>query len=101
MKIVLTKYARENLTKILKYIEDNWSVLDRKNFVNNLDNMLNIISDHPYLCVESKIFPGIRRCTLSKQNSLYYKINNDKIIVLMIYDNRQNPDDIQKELNLN
>lgn len=98
MKIVLTKNAKNNLSLILKYLENNWSIFHRKKFVKKLDNMLEIISEHPYLCVESKQFPGIRQCTLTKQNSFYYKILNDSIVILTITDNRKNPDSIKDQL---
>ena len=33
----------------------------------------------------------VRKCVITKQNSLYYRENSERIEILRIYDNRQNP----------
>lgn len=46
----------------------------------------------------SKIKKGIRRCVVTRQTSVYYRIQNESIEIITVIDNRQDPKKIAKEV---
>ncbi|WP_074722917.1 type II toxin-antitoxin system RelE/ParE family toxin [Flavobacterium frigoris] len=87
--------AEDDLTKILDYLEIRWNKNVCTKFINKLDFCIDLIRKNP------KQFPfinkdfQIRKCIITKQNTLYYRETNSRIEVLRLYDTRQNPDSLQ------
>jgi len=52
---------------------------------------LELLAEFPLLGVESQKKKGMRKLLLSPQNMLVYRIERNRIILLQIYDTRQNP----------
>jgi len=52
-----------------------------------LDNL----SKHPFIGAESEYFKDIRSILITKHNRLYYRIKEDTIEVINMYDTRANP----------
>lgn len=50
------------------------------------------MKNHPEKYPEIHAPLRIRKCVLTKHNSLYYRITNNQLEILRIYDNRQDPD---------
>lgn len=46
---------------------------------------------HPKSCPESEEFKGLHKCVVTKHNSLFYRITDDEIEVITLFDNRQDP----------
>lgn len=59
--------------------------------LNNLEKRLDMIKKQPFVGKSSSKSPGIRAILITKQNKLYYKISENKIIVINMYDTRANP----------
>jgi addiction module RelE/StbE family toxin len=91
-QIIWSPLAESDLSNILDYLDKN---LERKvavNFLDLTDNFINQISLNPKqfpLIYKSK---GIRKCVITKHNTLFYRVKRNKVEVLRIYDTRQNPD---------
>jgi len=47
LKIVWTKRAISEYDKIIKYLEENWTEKEIKNFVQQTDNFLNLLKVYP------------------------------------------------------
>jgi plasmid stabilization system protein ParE len=97
-EIIWSPLAKEDLDNILGYLNKNWSNKIALNFIDILDGYLWQIAINP------KQFPiinqnlKVRKCVVTKHNSLYYKQNNDRIEVLRLFDNRQDPDKLRFSL---
>jgi hypothetical protein len=65
-----------------------------------LSKEFELISLHPYRCKKTETFPFLYKCIVTKQTSAMYKVNEDKSIIeiVTIFDNRQDPNKIKKEL---
>ena len=50
-----------------------------------------LISQNPELFPESKVLENARRSVLSKQITIYYRVESLKIEILHVFDTRQNP----------
>ena len=96
-RLIWSAEAITNLQGILDYLERRWTSREIKNFVKKLDDNLEFISRNPYLFAESEKTKGIRRCVLSRQTTIYYRIDNKDIKIITLFDNRQNPQNVDKK----
>ena len=90
-KIIWLKRASSRLEKIIQYLEQEWSEKVVKEFLRRLINKILIISENPQIGKVSKKKVEVRRFVITKQVSLYYRVKNNRIIILTLFDNRQNP----------
>jgi len=83
--------AENDLSNILNYIGHNWGQKVSSNFIDLTEIFINQISINP------KQFPfinkrkGIRKCVLTKHNTLFYRDKRSVVEILRIYDTRQDP----------
>ena len=90
-KVIWTQKASTDFQSIVLYLEKEWTTKEVKIFVSLLDNTIESISLNPLIFQAAKKEKTIRKCILTKHNSLYYSVNKDIITILTIFDNRQNP----------
>lgn len=86
------------MDKLFEYLIENWSVNVKKEFVKKLDSSIEIIRNQPEIFPESKKGKGLKRCVITKQTTLYYRYNSDRINVVTIFDTRQDPKKLDKEI---
>jgi len=91
-QIIWSPRAENDFANILDYLDKNWDRKVASNFINLTENTLNQIS------INSKQFPicyykkKVRKCVLTKHNSLFYRDSRSSVQILRIYDTRQDPD---------
>jgi len=87
-----SKEAEDTFDEIIKYLEDNWTEKEIRNFVGSANKVIEQIEKNPYQFKASR-FQEIRKALITKHISLFYFVNEtDKVIVLYAFwDNRQNP----------
>jgi len=90
-KVVFSKRARRRLEKLLDYLESEWSLKVKNEFIEKLDRCVLQISRHPESCPVSEEFPGLYKCVVTKQTTFYYRIEEKEIQVITFFDNRQDP----------
>lgn len=92
--IIWSPMADFDLDQILDYLAKTWEPSVSLSFLDELEKCLDVIGKSP------KAFPlfyapqKIRRCVVTKQNSLFFKEYTNYIAVLRLYDTRQDPDDL-------
>jgi plasmid stabilization system protein ParE len=90
-KIIWAPLAENDFSEILEYLNNNWDSKVSTNFIDLVESVINQISINP------KQFPiiykrkRIRKCVLTKQNSLFYRDSKIQVEILRIYDTRQDP----------
>ena len=101
MKVFLSELAESKLLKLSEYLLENWSVSIRDKFISKLTEKIKQISIQPYSCPTSSEFKNLYKCVVTKQMTFYYRINLDKkeIEIITIFDTRQNPDKLKKDIN--
>ena len=97
-KIVLSNRASKNLEKLLEYLETKQSKRVKDNFIKKLDRSLQILKEKPESSPKSEILKGLHRCVITKQTTVFYKFDSKNLYVVTIFDTRQNPDKIRKEI---
>jgi plasmid stabilization system protein ParE len=84
--------AESDFANILEYLDENWDEIVANHFIDLTEEILEQISINP------RQFPvvfkkeKIRKCVLTKHNSLFYRDTKSQIEILRIYDTRQDPD---------
>ena len=90
-QIIWSPLSINDFETILEYLNENWDDKIVRGFIEITSASLSQISINP------KQFPviyknkKIRKCVLTKHNTLYYRDRNNYIDILRIFDNRQDP----------
>ncbi|TKB97704.1 type II toxin-antitoxin system RelE/ParE family toxin [Pedobacter cryophilus] len=94
--IIWTQRALSEYDLLVEYLFDEWGEKITIEISQSIDKYLIRIENSP------KQFPIInrekiiRKCVISKQTSLFFMVLENRIVILSLFDNRQNP----KNLNL-
>ncbi len=89
--IVFSERASDELTSTLEYIENEWSLRISNEFTKIFNEKINHIKSNPYLYPPFKNKKQVRRCVVNKQTSLFYRIENEDVQIITLFDNRKNP----------
>lgn len=88
-KIVWTPVAVETYHSLVQYLALEWGDLFKTKFLNEVEWVVDLISQNPEMFKRSTRYKNIRIGYLSKQCSLIYRIKPDEIELLVFWDNRQ------------
>ncbi len=89
--IIWSPAAEKDFALVLEYLSTRWNKRIISRFINKLDDNIGLISQNP------KLFPvinenlQIRKCVVTKQNTLFYREFNDNIEIIRLFDSRQDP----------
>jgi len=89
--IIWSDEAKNNLLCIIDYFETNWNEKGLRNFFEKFEKTLQLISQNPQIFRLTNKRKNVRKCVFSKQTSIYYKFENNKVYLITLFDNRQNP----------
>ena len=98
MKVFLSEQAEIKLLQLNDYLIERWNIKVRDNFILILSEKINQIAIYPESCIESKEFGGIFKCVVTKQTTFYYWFHTDGIEIITLFDSRQNPKKLNKQL---
>jgi len=90
-QIIWSPLSENDFVSILDYLQKNWDKKVVENFIEITFSAVSQISINP------KQFPliyknkKIRKCVLTKHNTLFYRERKDFVDILRMYDNRQDP----------
>jgi plasmid stabilization system protein ParE len=98
MQVYLSPLAAFKLQKLFAYLDEHWGESVRRRFQEQLNRFMENLSRFPGICPKMEEFPNLHRCVVTQQNSLVYRVNDDAIEVVTVFDNRQDPERIWKEI---
>ncbi|MDW8850145.1 type II toxin-antitoxin system RelE/ParE family toxin [Flavobacterium sp. MMLR14_040] len=98
LKINISKTAEENLDAVLNFIEARWSKKSKEIFLVKFQKAISIISMNPEIFPKSSINKKYRKCVVTKQSSLLYSFGSNEIRIHAIFDTRQDPNKIKKDI---
>ncbi|WP_373060271.1 type II toxin-antitoxin system RelE/ParE family toxin [Zunongwangia sp. H14] len=96
--IVTSIIAKEKLEDLFEFLIKKWSYKVKTDFVQKLDRSIDIIKDQPEIFPESQTEKGLRKCVITKQTTLYYRFDDEKIYIVTIFDTRKDPQKLKKNL---
>jgi len=89
--IIWSPLSENDFAIILDYLDKNWGSKVASTFIELTEHTLKQISINPRqfpFCYKRR---KIRKCVLTKHNSLFYRDGKTNVEILRIYDTRQDP----------
>ncbi len=77
--------------ELLDFLKSKWGVKKAKEIYDKIELILAFISEMPKIYPSSQLSPHLRKCVLSKQTSIYYRIEKGYIEIVSIRNNRADP----------
>ncbi len=87
--------ADNDFAKLLEYLEIRWNKNVCVLFINKLEFCIDLIQKNPNHFPYFNSELQIRKCVITKQNTLFYRETFSRIEILRLYDTRQNPDTLK------
>jgi plasmid stabilization system protein ParE len=93
-QIVWSPLAESDFANILAYLYENWDEKVTNKFIDLTDEIIGQISVNP------RQFPiiykkgKIRKCILTRHNTMFYRDSKSQVEILRIFDTRQDPDNL-------
>ncbi len=91
LQIEWTKNALQDYEQVVNYLLKEWSIKAAADFINKVEDRVYNLSLLPNVGIASIKEPSIRSVLVTKHNMLYYQSRSEKLIILDIFDTRQNP----------
>jgi len=89
--VIWSPAAKADIENISKYIMQEWGKKVLSRFLLKVDRIINQIVINPKQYSEINTKLKIRKCVITKQNTIFYRFQNGKIEIVRIYDTRQDP----------
>ncbi|MDB4918193.1 type II toxin-antitoxin system RelE/ParE family toxin [Mucilaginibacter sp.] len=86
-----TTEAEETFDALVIQLQQKWGDHFVAKFETRVLKALKTITITPFLYPVAEENTGIRKCILHKNCSLFYKINEENIVIICFWDNRQDP----------
>ena len=94
MEVIWSAKAKITFYAVIEYLNANWTKKEMIQFNQRTHLTIIAIRKNPQLFPSSAKNIEVRRAIVDKNNSFYYKIddNNQKIYLLTFFDSRQDPE---------
>jgi plasmid stabilization system protein ParE len=90
-RIVWNKRAEKDLDQIVEYLRVEWGDKVTRDYLQRIRDLTNLLSQYPEIGTVKVDNKDIRAFLPTKHATLIYKVDPDKITILNIFDNRQDP----------
>ncbi len=91
LEIKWSRKADKSFDSIISYLKGEFGEITTSKFVRKIHEFLDLLSEFPELGTEENKYLKIRGFVVAEQVTLFYKVRDQKIILLNFYDNRQRP----------
>jgi plasmid stabilization system protein ParE len=93
-----TPEAERTFSQNLEYLAYRWGNTVLLDFINKVDNALEVIASNPEAFPLHNTTPNVHKCVVVPQITVYYRIVDDSTIdLLTFWNNYQNPDKLKLE----
>lgn len=90
LAVVWSPEAEESFDEIIQYLEARFGDLSVTKFILHVQDVLSEIAKFPFL-FEAAHQNDVRKGFVSRQTTLYYRVQNEKIELLSFWNNQHNP----------
>ena len=91
LEIRWSSRADITLDQLIIYLENEWGESVVRAFMKKLYDFLDIVAEFPEIGAMQYPDRNIRGFTLTKQTNIFYKVDDNQIIILDFFDNRSDP----------
>lgn len=93
--IIWSPSAKQDLENITDYLMSEWGSRVVSIFLHKVDSLIVQITINPKQYPLIHFQHKIRRCVISKQNTLFYRAQKNEIEIVRIFDTRQDPEKLK------
>ena len=93
-EVILSAVAKKKLEQLLNYLEEEFSQSIKFNFISALEKVLKRVTQYPESFPRSLKMKSVRKCLIGKHTIMFYRFNKNRIEILTLFDNLQNPDNM-------
>jgi len=90
-EIIISERAENNLDQIISYLLTEWNESVKNNFLDSFKKNLKMLKTNPFMFQVYSKRQHIRKCLISKQNAMYFRIVDNVVEIITIHDTRRNP----------
>lgn len=90
-QIIWSALSEKDFVSILDYLQKNWDDKVVQGFIEITNGSIELISNNSNQFPMIDKIKKVRKCVLTKHNTLYYRDRKTYIDILRIFDNRQDP----------
>ena len=94
-EVIWSPESEKDLDKLLDYLATDWDTSVVLKFIDLLEVLVDQISYNPLQFPSIKRKLNIRKCVITKHNSLFYRNKRGNVEILRIYDTRQDPESLE------
>jgi plasmid stabilization system protein ParE len=91
LEIFYTPRSKETLTLTYNFILNKFGKAAAEKFLVKAEKTIILIADHPLMYKAASFDRSIKIGLITKQSSLFYRVNDTSIHLLFFWDNRQEP----------
>jgi plasmid stabilization system protein ParE len=91
MKVVWTPDAKNTYEQNIAYLADKWDEAVTGNFIEKIEEAVSYIQKNPALYPFYDKRKKVRKCVVVRQISLYYRLTETHIEILLCWNNYQDP----------
>ncbi|TAF46609.1 MAG: type II toxin-antitoxin system RelE/ParE family toxin [Sphingobacteriales bacterium] len=90
--IVWSNNSKHDMLELVDYLISNWGNKVANDYIDIIENLVNQISIFPklYPIIHTKF--KIRKCVISKHNTIYYREKKGCIEIINVFDTQQHPE---------
>ena len=90
-KIIWSPQSEQDYISILEYLENEWVDQTIRKFIDLTEELITQISINPkqFPIIQKKL--KVRKCVITKHNTLFYRAGKQHVDILRIFDARQDP----------
>ena len=93
MKIIWSEPAKKDYWQNIDYLLKDWNEKVAINFIKKVEQAIYFISQNPTIFQKTN-YKEIRYITIVPQITLYYQINNDTVEIVRLWNNYQQPENL-------
>ena len=90
-KIVISPLATKTYLQNIEYLEEYWTRKEVLQFIQKVENITNILKVSPYTFKKSLLNPNIHQVEIVRQVTLFYRVHQKEVFVLLFFNNLQDP----------
>ena len=91
-KVIITKRFRRNVKSVYDYISLKFSARTAAVFLDKIETQVELISLNPEIGRPSQKRNGVRCMHLTPHNLIYYRVKENVVEILCLFDVRRSPD---------
>ena len=90
-EIVWSNHAKNELQNTIDYLIQNWSEKEVMKLAQMLENVIQHLGANPYIFQASISHPYLHRAIILRYNTLYFRVNGNRVEIVSFFSNRQSP----------